>query len=272
MGTKYTDQSSGLSTYNSSPPADDGSAVEANKVKWSTIKTKLTDMVKTTLESVNTAITNYVDEGPDAKSANYTTVAGDHNKVIECSNQITITLIAVASVSAGYRVRVKNVGSDMITVTCSDGIDSGTTVYLYPNEGMTFIVNAGASKYLIESADLAVRRLSIVTGNKTLLPIDHQQVYVWEEEADRDVTLPNIGNGDVQDGWEVTIIANRLNGATGNTKVDVDVAGSDTWWDGNTTTTISLNCTSDGEQKIRRFVADATNNKWYLTFNVVYTV
>lgn len=43
-----------ISGYNASPPSDDGSQVESNRVDWSKIKEKLTDPLKTAIESINT--------------------------------------------------------------------------------------------------------------------------------------------------------------------------------------------------------------------------
>lgn len=45
-----------ITGYNASPPPDDGSQTEANKVCWSKIKTKLTDPLKTGLESINSQL------------------------------------------------------------------------------------------------------------------------------------------------------------------------------------------------------------------------
>ncbi len=50
----YTTQAA--SGYDSSPPADDGSAVAANQVKWSTIKSKITDPIKTLADNINSAV------------------------------------------------------------------------------------------------------------------------------------------------------------------------------------------------------------------------
>lgn len=47
----YTTQA--ISGYNSSPPPDDGSQTDANKVAWSKHKTKLADPIKTLSEAVN---------------------------------------------------------------------------------------------------------------------------------------------------------------------------------------------------------------------------
>lgn len=44
-----------ISGYNSNPPSDDGAQTASNQVKWSTIKTKLADPIKTLAEGVNSA-------------------------------------------------------------------------------------------------------------------------------------------------------------------------------------------------------------------------
>lgn len=41
-----------VSGYNDSPPSDDGSKTESNRIKWSTIKSKLTDPLKTAIDSL----------------------------------------------------------------------------------------------------------------------------------------------------------------------------------------------------------------------------
>ena len=45
-----------VSSYNASPPPDDGSQTVANKVTWAGIKTKLTDPLNTFASAVNSAI------------------------------------------------------------------------------------------------------------------------------------------------------------------------------------------------------------------------
>ena len=45
-----------ISGYNSSPPSDDGSQTDSNRVAWSKHKTKLADPVKTLAETINTNI------------------------------------------------------------------------------------------------------------------------------------------------------------------------------------------------------------------------
>ena len=80
MGTKYTSQST--SGYNASPPSDDSTPVASNEVKWSFIKTKLADVLKTFGEGINTAILTHTDESVLDKAVTYTTTAADHKRTI----------------------------------------------------------------------------------------------------------------------------------------------------------------------------------------------
>ena len=45
-----------ITGYNTSPPPDDGSQTSANRVTWSTIKTKLPDPLKTAIEAIDTNV------------------------------------------------------------------------------------------------------------------------------------------------------------------------------------------------------------------------
>lgn len=45
-----------VSNYNDTPPADSGAQIESNRVKWSSIKTKLADPVKTAFDSIDNNI------------------------------------------------------------------------------------------------------------------------------------------------------------------------------------------------------------------------
>lgn len=154
MGTKYSSQS--ITGYNASPPSDDGSQVEANKIKWATHKDKLSDPVKTLAESINTALVTYVDRQPTLKSVNYTTVASDHLKMIEATGTITITLGAVASMGAGYTVTVKNAGTGTITVegSGSETIDGSLNVTLKPDDSIICIVDNSSGSYLIAGRNI----------------------------------------------------------------------------------------------------------------------
>ena len=92
MGNKYTTVA--IAGYNSAPPSDDGATTDANKIKWSTGKTKLTDPLLTAIQSIDTQLVSTFDLAAVAKTANYTTTVSDHLKLIEANTAaIVISLI-----------------------------------------------------------------------------------------------------------------------------------------------------------------------------------
>lgn len=151
MGTKYT--TTAVVGYNSTPPADDGTASDANKIKWSTIKTKLPDPLNTAIAAIDTKLVDYVNVGPVEKTTTYTTVAGDHNKTLECSGTFTVSLMDASSAGAGYTVEINNQGTGTITVgraTAGDTINTvAGNVTLAAKVSMTFRVIAAATGYAI---------------------------------------------------------------------------------------------------------------------------
>jgi len=152
MGNKYSSQS--ISGYNSSPPADDGTVSEANKVKWATHKTKLADPIKTLTEAVNSAIAGHVDRGPTAVTTATTLDATHFNEVIEASGTSEITLTDASTLTAGWFVDIINKGSGNIPIlraTASDTIDATSNdITLYPLDKIRLSVNAGADGFLTD--------------------------------------------------------------------------------------------------------------------------
>lgn len=155
MGTKYTTQAT--SGYNASPPSDDGSTADSNKVKWSTIKTKLSDVLKTFAEAINSQLVTVLNTSARAISANDSAAATDHWKTIQVNTaSVTVTLADATTMAAGYIVTVANQSSGDITVglaTSTDTIDTVTnaTQTISAKEARTYIVNATALGYLSQS-------------------------------------------------------------------------------------------------------------------------
>ena len=151
MGTKFSSQSA--SGYNSSPPPDDGSQTAANKITWSGIKTKLSDVLKTFIEAINSQLVTALDTSNTSTSVNYTTVAGDHQKPIEVTGTTTISLGTAATMAVGYQAMVINKGTAIVTIALItatdtlDGVTNGTTT-LGPGETITCVVNSSANGYL----------------------------------------------------------------------------------------------------------------------------
>jgi microcystin-dependent protein len=155
LGTKYSSQST--SGYNSSPPVDDGTVSEANKVKWSTIKTKLADVLKTFGEAINTALVTALDTSPRAVTASDSAASTDHWKTIQVNTaSVTVTLADATTMAAGYIVDVTNNSSGDVTValaTSTNTIDTVTnaTQVIAAHETRRYIVNAAATGYLTAS-------------------------------------------------------------------------------------------------------------------------
>ncbi|KKM08170.1 hypothetical protein LCGC14_1726570 [marine sediment metagenome] len=86
-----------LSSYNASPPNDDGSQVDSNALRWSNVVTKIGNPLKTFAEAINTAVKNRFDFTPDYSktdaetAADATIVAGkkEPGNVVRYENNIT---------------------------------------------------------------------------------------------------------------------------------------------------------------------------------------
>lgn len=155
MGAKYTTQA--VSGFNASPPADDGSQTDANKVYWRTIKQKLGDPLNNWADSVDDALVAAFDYSVNQKTANYTTVAGDHMRTVEIaptvSSAVTISLGDASTMASGYMVRVKNSSAVTCTLgraTGGDTIDGTAANVTLPAKCSLIVqVNTGATGYLI---------------------------------------------------------------------------------------------------------------------------
>lgn len=167
MGTKYGSQSQ--SGYNASPPSDNGAATESNKVKWSSIKTKLSDPLKTLAEAINTALVTALDLSPRSVSGGDTAGSSDHWKTIQVNSaSVTITLSDAATMAAGYMVSVANQSSGDITValaTATDTLDTvtNTTQTISAKEVRTYIVNSSTNGYITVS-DRSVAASDTIDG------------------------------------------------------------------------------------------------------------
>ena len=164
MGSKYTTES--LSGYNQSPPVDDGSETEANKLKWATHKEKLGDPLKTQVAAIDTKLVASADVGPDQHTSAYTTVAGDHQKTLEATSALAFTLLAVASAPDGYTVNFKNNSGGTVTVDASgsETIDGSTgTISLSDKETLSVQLDQAGTGYIINLFNLSSLTSSVQT-------------------------------------------------------------------------------------------------------------
>lgn len=165
MGSKWSTVS--ITGYKASSPSDDGQSTEANKVKYSTIYTNLTDPLNVASTAVIAKLDELFTDATVAVSTNYTTVASDHTKWLEVTGTVTITLLAAATATAGYRVGVKNVGTGLVTVarSAADTIDGATSLAIGPSGAIPFVVNAAVDGYTHTHTDnLLAQTLAIGYG------------------------------------------------------------------------------------------------------------
>lgn len=141
MGAPYT--SVDVQNYNSNPPADDGTQVEANRLKWSTGKEKLTDPLKTAIEAINTNIGTALGKMPGGATitstgVNATVGTGDQGKLVRATaSGITITTPDATDVTAPFVFRVRNDSNGSITLdgNGSQTVDGVASVPIGPGEG-----------------------------------------------------------------------------------------------------------------------------------------
>src|SRR4030065_1094851 len=152
MGTKYSSQSA--SGYNATPPSDDGTVSESNKVKWSTQKTKLTDPIKTLADAINTALTTHFDTGPTAVVISTTLGASHYGQYIQTSGaSLTHTLTEAATLTAGWYCLVASTDANKVTIGRATGADtingSAANVTLTGNHPCLIFVNAAANGFIL---------------------------------------------------------------------------------------------------------------------------
>ena len=196
MGTKYSTQTA--TGYNASPPSDDGTAVSTNEVKWSFVKTKIGDPVKTLAEGINTKLLTHFDEKVVDKATAYTTTAAEHKQTINVTASATISLGDAATMAAGYIVTVKNSHTAANTVDLATGADTldGTaagSISLAPDAAMTFVTNAAVDGYYKASMnigdDLTIANDLTVTNDLTVsndaTVTGELKVEAYSEDADQ---------------------------------------------------------------------------------------
>lgn len=155
MGTKYSANS--ISGYNATPPVDDGTVSEANKVKWSTIKTKLSDPINTLAAAIDSDLQTHFDVGPTAVTSNTTLGASHYNQIIQVSGaSVTLTLTDAATLGAGWYCRVVSTDSSNNTTiaraTSGDTINGSAADFtLTALHAIDIFVNAAANGFFIRS-------------------------------------------------------------------------------------------------------------------------
>ena len=174
---KYTGVS--ISGYNATPPSDDGTVSESNKVKWSTEKTKLTDPLKTAIESINTNLVSAFDVSPAALTTNTTLETSHYGDPVQVSGAgVTLTLTDAATLGAGWYCEVINTDStNTVTIGRATGADTinGTAanISLLPYQAISIFVNAEENGFIAtakrtHSKTNNIAENTVFTGNVSI--------------------------------------------------------------------------------------------------------
>lgn len=116
-----------ITGYNDNPPDDDGSQTEDNRVKWSTIKTKITDPVKDRTDDLDANIAaafDKVDGGITSYSSNTQVQESDQGKLVRATVAgITIETPDAVAVGSPFVFDFRNASTGDVTF---DGYDTQT--------------------------------------------------------------------------------------------------------------------------------------------------
>jgi len=143
-----------ISGYNATPPSDDGAATTANRVNWSTIKTKLTDPIKAYVDSLITAttagFTGLFMRDTETKSATWTAGTTDDGKFYNVDSTATVNLPPAASAGEGWHIIVFNNGASATITVDPDGselINGQSTLTITRQYDAMIIVCNGTAFY-----------------------------------------------------------------------------------------------------------------------------
>lgn len=145
-----------IAGYNTNPPSDDGSAVEANRVKWSTIKSKLNDPVKTRTDDIDAALIasfakTFGAAGIVSTAISYQVLSTDQGGLVRATtSSITITTPDAADVGEPFAFAVLNNSSGNITIdgSGSQTIDGAATVTV-PTGAGAILFTDGSNWYTL---------------------------------------------------------------------------------------------------------------------------
>ena len=158
------------------------------------------------------------------QTVNYTTVANDHGSVVEMNGaSLTLTLLAPATATVGYKVGVKNIHTSDLLVNVSGGgtIDGGASITMKENECFFFEVNNSAAEYMRTSdiiptttSSLMVMATGTYNGNDAELPGGQSIELLGFQPRFILITEQRTAGGTASHAWWTTdsIVDNHANG------------------------------------------------------------
>jgi hypothetical protein len=215
MAAPYTTQS--ISGYNDNPPSDDGSTTEANRVKWSTIKTKLADTVKTLAEAINSQVGTAFGKviggaGVTSSAISYQVLSTDQGKLVKITGAgTTVTTPDATVVTSPFVFALLNNSSGTTTL---DGSGSQTVNGL---ASLTIPVGGGCLVWTDGSNWFAIGLASIPVGRE-LMPGEIINGTIAEANATNAVTysLKTLAGADPSTDDPVLICFRNATAGTGN--------------------------------------------------------
>lgn len=132
------------SGYNSNPPPDDGSTSASNQLKWSTIKSKLSDPLNTFASAINAALVTAFGKaiggaGVTSTGTDYSVQSSDQGKLVRATAAgITVTTPDATDVGSPFVFAVLNNSSGTITLDgySSQTVDGNANVTVSSGTGM----------------------------------------------------------------------------------------------------------------------------------------
>ena len=126
----YTPQST-PATYNSSPPADDGSAVASNQIDWSKIKTKIGDALDTFCTNIDSALQTAFGKVPNLDADEQNTFQG---VVAFTSSELTIASGSITATRTHHTVDTESdAATDDLDTIAVGSVPDGAVLYLGQN-------------------------------------------------------------------------------------------------------------------------------------------
>lgn len=150
----YTPPTEG--SYNASPPPDDGSQTEANRIKWSTIKTKLADIIRTFALAVDTATTTMAAKTINTDDGVANEIGG--NIGFE-SDELTIATGAIVPNRSHHTVDTESdaASDDLATITNTSMAASAFLLLRAAHTDRTVVIKHGTGNiYLASDDDLSL--------------------------------------------------------------------------------------------------------------------
>lgn len=150
----YTPPTEG--SYNASPPPDDGSQTDANKIKWSTIKTKLADVIRTFSLAIDSAVTTMAAKTINTDDGIANVIGGNLGFEYD---ELTIATGAITPNRSHHTVDTESdaASDDLTTITNTNMAADAILMLRAANAARTVVLKHGSNNiYLTGDQDLSL--------------------------------------------------------------------------------------------------------------------